>query len=98
MRASGRSGTFRYSYQVAAVLNAWTLEPVVGTNGHRFRLSVTIGHAIDPWSNYRPLDIYLDMNGSHWIWNAVEIENVSLPTLEVELHEQPIIMKRSKDV
>ena len=98
MRASGRGGTFRYSYQGAAVMDAWTLEPVGGTNGHRFRLSVTISHSVDPWSSYRPLDVYLDMNGSHWIWNAVEVESISLPTLVLELQEKPIIMKRNKDV
>jgi hypothetical protein len=96
VRASGRGGRLKYRYQVAATIQAWTLEPVVGTNGHRFRLLADLSAIIEPWCSYRPLDLCLQMNGSQWTWMTLKPERFSLPTLEIELHDPPIIIEERR--
>jgi hypothetical protein len=95
VRASGKGGELKYHYQIAAIVDTWTLEPMVGTNGHRFRLSADLLSIIEPWCGYRPLELYLTMNGSKWLWNELDPKRISLPTLDMELHEPPTIIKEN---
>ena len=94
MQAAGRSGQLRYRYQVAVRLGSWTLKPVIGTSGHRFRLSATVVEHIEPWAAYIPLDLYLTFGASEWIWHKLDLESVGSVT-DLELHGTPTIMQRS---
>jgi len=96
MQAAGHTGQLRYRYQVAALLGAWTLQPVVGTSGHRFRLSAAIVRCIEPWASYCPLDVYLMFGNVVWIWKNTNFNPVvGSATDLIELHEPPTIMQRS---
>jgi hypothetical protein len=94
MRAAGRCGQLRYRYQVAIRLGSWTLKPVIGTSGHRFHLSAVVVERIEPWTSYRPLDLYLTFGASEWIWHTVHLDPVGSVT-DLELQGTPTIMQRS---
>ena len=99
MQAAGYTGQLRYRYQVAALLGSWSLEPVIGTSGHRFRLCATVVRCIDPWSTYRPLDVHLMFGSAVWIWTHVNLDPVVGAAIDLgELHEPPTIIQRSHHV
>jgi hypothetical protein len=94
VQATGHTGELRFKYQVAARLGAWTVKPVVGTSGHRFRLSAKVAEDIDPWATRRPLDLYLTFGVSVWIWRNVSPQSLG-SAIDLELHGSPTIMQRS---
>jgi hypothetical protein len=96
MRAAGYTGQLRYRYQVAALLGSWSLEPVIGTSGHRFRLCATVVRCIEPWASYRPLDVHLMFGSAVWFWTHVDLDPIVGVGLDLgELHEEPTIIQRS---
>jgi hypothetical protein len=96
MQAAGHTGQLRYRYQVAALLGSWILEPVIGTSGHRFRLSATVVERIDPWASYGVLDVHLMLASTVWIWKQVHLNPVVGSAVDLgELHEPPTIIQRS---
>ena len=95
MKATGHTGELRYRYQVAARLGKWTVEPVTGTAGHRFRLSATVVERIDPWASYGVLDVHLMFGSVVWIWKQVHLNPVVGNAVDLgELHEPPTIIQR----
>ena len=94
MKATGHTGELRFKYQVAVRLGAWTVEPVVGTSGHRFRLSAEVVEDRDPWTQRRPLDLYLAFGGSMWVWHKVDPDDIG-SVIDLELHGTPTILQRS---
>ena len=92
MQATGRAGELRFRYQVAALLGEWTLKPVVGTSGHRFRLEAKVAESVDPWASRRPLDLRLIFGRSIWVWRGVETETVNT-AIDLELDGNPTITK-----
>lgn len=94
MKATGHTGELRFRYQVAARLGAWSVEPVVGTSGHRFRLSAKVTEDISPWTTRRPLDLYLTFGVSVWVWHGVNPQSIG-SAIDLELHGSPTIMQRS---
>ena len=92
MRATGHSGQLNYSYQVAATLTGWSCEPVVGSTGHRFRISAKVKAAVEPWVSQRPLDLTLEFGSSRWTWKNVRPEVVN-GSIDLELEHQPTITK-----
>jgi hypothetical protein len=94
VKATGHAGELRYRYQVAARLGKWTVEPVTGAAGHRFRVSATVVASIDPWVSRRPLDLYLTFGTSTWVWHGVNPPDIDTH-VEIEAPHQPTIMQRS---
>jgi hypothetical protein len=95
MRATGHSGRLNYSYQTAAILTGWSCEPVVGSKGHRFRISAKVKAAIEPWVSHRPLDLVLEFGSAKWLWRDVN-PSLSNGSIDLELTHQPKIIKESK--
>lgn len=94
MQATGHTGELRFKYQVAARLGSWTVKPVTGTAGHRFRVSATVVASIDPWVSRRPLDLRLTFGTSTWVWHAVDPPDIGT-RIDLELPHPPTIMQRS---
>jgi|TARA_R110000824_G_scaffold32826_4_gene105809 hypothetical protein len=95
MRVTGVSGRLCYRYQTAAVLGSWSIEPVTGSTGHRFRLSAQVEERVEPWIHERPLDAHLDFGSGKWIWSNIDPDEFTM-TLSIELSDHPTITKESK--
>ena len=93
MRARGHVGSFRHSYQVAAVLTGWQCEPMVGSQGHRFHVSAKVKKVVEPWISRRPLDLILEFGSSKWIWRNV-IPKFTDASIDLELDHQPTIERQ----
>lgn len=92
MKVSGKSGSLFFRYQRAVHLGSWTIEPVTGTSGNRFRLSASIESRVEPWCNERPLDVKLDFGDAQWLWEHVD-PTTTAPTITLELQNAPTIIK-----
>jgi hypothetical protein len=96
MRATGHTGRFQHSYQVAAILTGWQCEPMVGSKGHRFHVSAKVKKVVEPWISRRPLDLILEFGSSKWIWHnvnpkftdaSIDLELTRTPTIERGKHD-----------
>jgi|AP59_1055472.scaffolds.fasta_scaffold84465_2 hypothetical protein len=92
MKVNGKSGSLFFRYQKAVNLGAWTIEPVTGTSGNRFRLSASVESLVEPWCNERPLDVKLDFGNAQWLWEHVDPKTTA-PTITMELENAPTIIK-----
>jgi hypothetical protein len=90
MRATGQTGRFKHSYQVAAELTEWKCEPVVSGQNHRYHISAKVKSVVEPWILQRPLDLILEFGSSKWIWHDVNPKVVNA-SIDLELHNQPTI-------
>jgi len=65
---------------------------VVGSEGHRFRISAKVKTAVEPWASKRPLDLILEFGSSRWTWKNVRPEVIN-GSIDLELEHQPIITR-----
>jgi hypothetical protein len=94
VKATGHTGELRFRYQTAVRIGSWSVEPVIGTAGHRFFISAGVVASIDPWVSRRPLDLYLSFGTSKWLWHALDLPEIG-ERIEVEVSHPPTIIQRN---
>lgn len=94
MRATGHTGRFQRSYQVAAELTGWQCEPVAVGSSHRFHVSAKVKKVVEPWISQRPLDLILEFGSSKWIWRNVNPKVINA-SIDLDLHDQPTIERQN---
>jgi len=94
--ARGLAGDLRYGYQVAARLGGWRLVPIGHPTALRFELSSSVVRVYDPWCQYDPLDLRLQIGPNLWVWSDIFHGSVSrlssTAPFRVELAEWPTII------
>lgn len=92
LRASGPYGELRVSYQHAARLGPWTIEPTDGV-GAAFVFRSTITEEDRHWMRQKPLDIILPVGNVEWIWRDVELTRDGV-AVSMPVAERPIVEAR----
>lgn len=95
MRVTGRSGSLRVGYQVAADLGMWSFE-LIDLTPRRFACAATITRRVPHWFRVGEtdgFDLVLTLGGSDLVWRGLRTVTADSTRLSVELSERPEVIE-----